>query len=157
MNGQSAAARTGPPDVPAFVVVAGMLIVAGGLVAAVNSPAPFEHGSWLAAYLVLVGGVSQLLLGAGQVLLGASGRSARLARVQLWSWNVGTTAVAVGVLSELEAVVLAGSAVVLVALGAFAAGGGRSGPRVWVRVYRFAIGALAISVLVGCVLATATA
>ena len=36
----------------AFVTLAGVLIVAGDLVAAVNSAAPFAHGSWLAAYLV---------------------------------------------------------------------------------------------------------
>jgi hypothetical protein len=44
----------------AFVAVASALIVAGGLVAAVNGAAAFAHGSWLAAYLVLVGGVAQL-------------------------------------------------------------------------------------------------
>ena len=44
----------------ACVAVASALIVAGGLVAAVDGAAPFAHGSWLAAYLVLVGGVAQL-------------------------------------------------------------------------------------------------
>lgn len=41
----------------AFTAVARTMIVAGGVVAAINSAAPFAHGSWLAAYLVLVGGV----------------------------------------------------------------------------------------------------
>jgi hypothetical protein len=49
----------------AFLASSGVLIVAGGAVAAVNSAAPFGHGSWLAAYLVLVGGVSQVVLGPG--------------------------------------------------------------------------------------------
>ena len=40
----------------AFAAVAGAMIVAGGLIAAINSATPFAHGSWLAAYLVLVGG-----------------------------------------------------------------------------------------------------
>jgi hypothetical protein len=47
----------------AFFVVAGALVVVGGIVAAVNSASPFPHGSWLAAYLVLVGGASQVALG----------------------------------------------------------------------------------------------
>jgi hypothetical protein len=50
-----------------FLASASVLIVAGGAVAAVNSAAPFGHGSWLAAYLVLVGGVSQVVLGAGRL------------------------------------------------------------------------------------------
>jgi hypothetical protein len=43
-----------------FLAFAGALIAAGGAGAAVNSAAPFGHGSWLAAYLVFVGGVSQI-------------------------------------------------------------------------------------------------
>ena len=54
-----------------FLTSASVLIVAGGAVAAVNSAAPFGHGSWLAAYLVLVGGVSQGVLGAGRLALQA--------------------------------------------------------------------------------------
>jgi hypothetical protein len=68
----------------AFLASSGVLIVAGGAVAAVNSAAPFGHGSWLAAYLVLVGGVSQVVLGAGRLALRAprpnSGASAGAAR-----------------------------------------------------------------------------
>jgi hypothetical protein len=54
-----------------FLASASVLIVAGGAVAAVNSAAPFGHGSWLAAYLVLVAGVSQVVLGAGRLALRA--------------------------------------------------------------------------------------
>ena len=42
-----------------FVLVGSVCIVAGGLVAAVSRPSGFELGSWLAAYLVLVGGVAE--------------------------------------------------------------------------------------------------
>lgn len=144
--------------VRAFAAVAGLMIVAGGLVAAVNSPAPFEHGSWLAAYLVLVGGVSQLALGAGPLILPAPRRSTRLAHAQLGLWNAGTATVAVGVFTDLGAIVLLGSAIVLVALGCFAIGGGHGWPGAHGRVvlYRLLIGVLAISVLVGSVLADAT-
>lgn len=51
----------------AFVACGAILIVAGGVVAAVDSAAPFTHGSWLAAYLVLVGGAAQISLAAGLV------------------------------------------------------------------------------------------
>jgi hypothetical protein len=133
------------------------MIVAGGLVAAVNSAAPFTHGSWLAAYLVLVGGVSQLALWGGRLYLPAPDRSVRLGRAQLALWNAGTAAVAAGVLADLAALVLAGSALVLAALGCFALGGGRGRPgaRWGLVLYRLAIGALAISVLIGAVLAEA--
>jgi hypothetical protein len=53
----------------ATVALGGELIVAGGIVAAVNSASPFGHGSWLAAYLVLVGGVSQVVLSIGALAL----------------------------------------------------------------------------------------
>src|SRR5664280_2796146 len=52
-----------------FAAVGAACIVAGGLVAAVSAPAPSEHASWAAAYLVLVVGVAQAALGVGQALL----------------------------------------------------------------------------------------
>lgn len=71
----------------AYAFGGGVSIVAGGLVAAVNSAAPFAQGSWLAAYLVLVVGVSPLALELGCLLLpvAAPGVAARRARVLLWS------------------------------------------------------------------------
>jgi hypothetical protein len=39
-----------------LLAFAGALIAAGCAGAAVNSAAPFGHGSWLAAYLVFAGG-----------------------------------------------------------------------------------------------------
>src|SRR5664280_344044 len=41
-----------------FAAVGAACIVAGGLVAAVSAPAPSEHASWAAAYLVLVVGAA---------------------------------------------------------------------------------------------------
>ncbi|HWK28770.1 MAG TPA: hypothetical protein VNS09_19575 [Solirubrobacter sp.] len=140
-------------EVRAFAAAAALLVVAGGLVAAVNSAAPFEHGSWLAAYLVLVGGVAQFALGVGPLALPGASGSPRLARAQLALWNLGIAAVALGVFVDRQRVVLAGSAVVLAALACFAAGAGPVRPG-RVLLYWLAIGALAISVLIGCILAT---
>ena len=80
----------------AFLGSAGVLIVAGGAVAAANSAPPFGHGSWLAAYLVLVGGVSQVLLGAGRLALRAPRPSRAVRRAQLVLWNLGSLAVPPG-------------------------------------------------------------
>ena len=46
------------PAMRAFVVLGAVAIVAGGLIAAVTRPSGFAEGPWLAAYLVLVGGVA---------------------------------------------------------------------------------------------------
>ncbi|MDE3131080.1 MAG: hypothetical protein KGL16_07985 [Acidobacteriota bacterium] len=141
-----------------FLAVAAVMIIGGGLVAAINGAASFAHGSWLAAYLVLVGGVAQLALGFGCLLLPRAECPPRLRRAQLWLWNVGILTVAAGVLTNLFGLVLTGSVVTATGLASFAGGGGRaSNPgRNRVLAYRLVIGALAISVLVGGVLAHGT-
>jgi hypothetical protein len=139
----------------AFATVAGAMIVAGGLTAAINSAAPFAHGSWLAAYLVLVCGVAQLLLGVGCLALPAPRLSARLRRAQFGMWNFGNVAVVAGVLGDAIALVAIGSMIVLGALVAFALGGGliHRGSRGRVILYRIVIFVLAGSVAIGGVLA----
>lgn len=141
----------------AFAGAAAAMIVAGGLVAAVNSAAPFAHGSWLAAYLVLVGGVAQLLLGVGCLALPAPRLSARLRRAQLGAWNLGNAAVVAGVLADAFGLVALGSVVLLGALAGFALGGGPAAPgsRGCLVLYRVAILGLASSVFVGGALAVA--
>src|SRR5215211_5146213 len=84
----------------AFTEFGGALVNAGGLVAAVNSAAPSAHGSWLAAYLVLVGGVSQVVLGVGHRALLAREPPWQATRAQLLLWNAGSVAVPAGVLSD---------------------------------------------------------
>jgi len=81
---------------------------------------PFDHGTWLVAYLVLVGFLAQLLLGRGQVALVAGGglpappRGVRLAQALLW--NFGVITVPVGVLANTRLAVVVGSVSLLVAL-----------------------------------------
>jgi hypothetical protein len=147
--------RSGGGCTWAFAATAAAMVVAGGLVAAVNSAAPFAHGSWLAAYLVLVCGVAQALLGLGSLGLPAPRLSARLRGAQFGLWNLGNAAVAGGVLGGSVGLVVAGSVVVLGALAAFAAGGGpvHPGSRGRVVLYRAVIAGLAGSVVVGALLA----
>jgi hypothetical protein len=151
-------ARGATAETVAFAGLAGALIVAGGLVAAVNSATPFAHGSWLAAYLVLVGGVAQLALGAAPVVLPAPVSSTWLRRAQLALWNAGIAIVAAGVFADALAIVVAGSVLVLAALAAFAYGGGPVRPQAATRVmlYRLVILVLAVSVAIGSVLAGAS-
>lgn len=139
-----------------FAVAGGTLIVAGGLVSAVNGATPFAHGSWLAAYLVLVGGVSQVALGLGPPALAAPEPSARLTRAQLVLWNAGSLVVPAGVLSGLSGLVVAGSVALLAALSGFAIGARRAaGRRRGALAYGALVAALGVSVFVGLALAVA--
>jgi hypothetical protein len=81
-----------------FLVVGGACIVAGGLVAAVTGPLHLEHGSWAAAYLVLVGGVAQIALGAPQGALAARSPSPAVLASELAAWNLGSALVIGGTL-----------------------------------------------------------
>jgi hypothetical protein len=141
----------------AFLFAAGTFIVAGGIVAAVDSAAPFGHGAWLAAYLVLVGGVSQLLLGPGRLALGFPRPSRRVGRAQLVLWNLGGVVVPSGVVAGVPGLVTAGSVALLCAL-AFFTTGLRSMPRAQrMRTLGYAtlVVGLALSVVVGSALADA--
>jgi hypothetical protein len=139
----------------AFAATSGALIVAGGLVAAINSATPFAHGSWVAAYLVLVGGVAQMFLGVWCLGLPEPKLAARLRGAELGLWNVGNAIVVGGVLTESASVVVVGSAMLLGALAGFALGGGpiRRDQPGRVIIYRIVILGLAGSVVIGAVLA----
>lgn len=114
----------------ASLALGGALIVAGGVFAAVNSASPFGHGSWLAAYLVLVGGISQVVLGLGALALrGPCAFGSRVATARLALWNLGSLAVPAGVLAARAGPVSAGSAALLCSLTLFAAEDVRPGVR----------------------------
>jgi nitrite reductase (NO-forming) len=80
---------------------------------------------WLALHLALLGGVSQLVLGAGQffvcAFLATTPPSRRLLGVQLCIWNGGTLLVAVGVPTGAAPLVDAGGALIVIDLLVFAA------------------------------------
>ena len=59
--------------------------------AAGASMAPSEHGSWLAAFLVLVAGVAQIALAVGQAMLAPRPPSSRTLVTELIAWNEGAT------------------------------------------------------------------
>ena len=122
-----------------------------------NSATPFGHGSWLAAYLVLVGGISQLVLGAGRLVLRTPSPTPARLRAQLALWNLGSLAVPAGVLADASTLVTVGSVALLWALALFAAGatGVRREARHRAAAYVAVVVCLAVSVVVGSALADA--
>lgn len=94
-------------------------IVAGGLLAAAVAPAPTRSLVWLAAYLVLVVGVIQIALAAGQAQL--AGRTAGSARLRLeWAlFNLGSIGVMAGTVTGLTLPVALGTVALLGALLVF--------------------------------------
>ena len=114
----------------AFWALSGAFVVAAAVVAVANAASPFARGWWLVAYLLLVGGVSQVLLGVGQFRLAARadvdpGPSALL-WAQIALWNAGTLAVAAADMAAAPAGVAAGSVVLMAALCLFLASARRS-------------------------------
>ena len=117
MESTSHRARPGPGT--ALVVLGALFIVIGGLVAAVTGPLNLLHGSWLAAYLVLVCGVAQFAIGTMQ---GAQTHSRDLVP-RRWGWaqlvclNLGNAAVVVGTLTRQPLVVDVAVVLLVVAFG----------------------------------------
>ena len=137
-----------------FVVVGAVLVLAGGFVAAAGGEAPSRHLSWASAYLVLVCGSAQVLLGGGQALLARRLPGPSLVAAQFAAFNLGNAGVLAGTLSGVTGVLYAGGAVLVVALGLFAWATREAVARHrLVIAYRAALVVLAVSVPVGGALA----
>jgi hypothetical protein len=140
-----------------FVVIGTACVIAGGLVSAASAPHPSEHGSWAAAYLVLVAGVAQIGLGAGQSMFGGHA-SQRTVLAVIAGWNLGNAAVLAGTLADVGFVVDLGGAALLVVLvlllrGALTSGATPSDRGRWLlRGYRALLALLIVSIPVGLVL-----
>jgi len=145
----------------AMVVIGSCCIVLGGLVAAVTGPLELGEGSWTAAYLVLVCGVGQYVIGTVQ-RRGDLARPVPASRgwAQLSCWNLGNLAVIVGTLVAAPAGVDVGAALLLIALAIalHAAGAARIAmPSAATRslgwAYRGVLAVLLVSVPIGVILA----
>ncbi len=130
-------------------------IVAGGLVAAVRAADPSEHGTWAAAYLVLVAGVAQVALAAGQALLAPRTPPTRTLAAELIAWNTGNAAVLVGTLGGATVLVDVGGALLTVALALLVSvvrsAGRRRGWALY--AFRLLVLILLVSIPIGLVLA----
>ena len=109
------------PSVRPFLLIGSLCTMAGGLVAAVTRPTGFVLGSWTAAFLVLVGGVAQIALGAGQGWLAYRPPPIRRVRAEVALWNLGVGATIVGTLTGTPIVTTAAGCALVVALGLFIA------------------------------------
>jgi hypothetical protein len=99
------------------------LWLAAALIASVaRTIEPFAHGTWLVAYLFLVGFLAQLLLARGQATVRAAAPSdadGPPISAQVTCWNAGVVTVPLGVLADARAFVVLGSVALLTALVAF--------------------------------------
>ena len=92
-----------------FLLIAALAIVAGGAIAAAMAHAPGRKVLWAVAYLVLVVGVTQAVLGVGQALL-ATREASRSVRVVEWvMFNLGSAGVMGGTLCTVRLLVVAGT------------------------------------------------
>jgi hypothetical protein len=138
-----------------FVVAGSVSILAGGFCAAIDGAVPSQHLAWASAYLVLVCGSAQIVLGGSQALFKVARSSARLAIYEFVAFNIANAAVLVGTLLRFAIVLDVGSVLFLVSPGLFAwaAKGTVTRHRSVTSLYRGAILVLAVSVPVGVLLA----
>jgi nitrite reductase (NO-forming) len=114
-----------PSELLAAFFRAGLLFMLAALAAAIAhtiSGRVWLH--WLTLHLLFLGGISQLVLGAGQffvcAFLATDPPPRRLIRAQLAVWNVGTLLVAVGVPTATSGLVDGGGALIAAGLVLFA-------------------------------------
>jgi len=109
--------------VAVFFAVAMLMLIAAAAAGVADALTGLSWLHWLALHLALLGGVSQLILGAGQFFvcayLATDPPARRLVRAQLVTWNAGTALVAVGVPTGVSGLADAGVALVCAGLVLF--------------------------------------
>ena len=98
------------------ITIGFLAIFAGGMIAAITAPLNLEKGSWLAAYLTLVAGLTQLLLSHQHQILRLARPASRPLWIQLALWIAGNLLVIVGSLATAPLAVDLGGAILVVAL-----------------------------------------
>ncbi|MEO6885873.1 MAG: hypothetical protein ABI232_06245 [Jatrophihabitantaceae bacterium] len=99
-----------------FVVVGGAFVIAGGLLSAAMARAASYHSSWAVAYIVLVAGVAQAVLGLAQAGLTDGDVPRRISGAELFGWNLGNLAVVAGTLLDVKPLLYAGAALLVATL-----------------------------------------
>ncbi|MDO5753961.1 hypothetical protein [Arthrobacter sp.] len=105
-----------------FAIPGGVSIVLGGVVSAASAGAPSYLSAWAVAYLVLVCGVAQLVLGMGQASLASKQPTTPLLTVQSVALNLSNAAVLLGTLVGVPVLSYVGAALLVFALGLFIRG-----------------------------------
>lgn len=139
-----------------FLWLGGAAIVGAGLIAAAIARHPTQPMVWMVAYLVLVVGVVQCVLGAGQAHVATSIPRPATVWTRWCLFNAGSAAVIAGTLAHHFAWVVAGTVLFALAMLAFAAGF-RRGRRGVARTALLVLAlAMLVSSLVGVFLSLAT-
>lgn len=136
-----------------FLATALAAILAGGMVSAAMAHAPARPMMWMVAYLVLVVGVAQGVLGFGQALLPARLPSLRW-RVGEWVlFNAGNAGVIVGTLLVSTWLTVVGTALFIASLVAFLIGVRGAGNGGWLlHVFRAVLAIVCVGACAGLVL-----
>lgn len=152
-----------PGGAGGFVLGGAAYLTAAAAIAAMHTNSPVTRGWWLVAFLSLVGGLSQLLLGPGLLALsrrsGAPAPSQPATGAELVLWNGGTATVAIANMASSFTGVVGGGVLLGLALLLFARdlrtvrSAARRPARWWIRAYVALLGFLALSVAVGVLLA----
>lgn len=135
-----------------FLIVAGVAILAGGLTAAAVAHAPTEHMVWMVAYLVLVAGLVQVVLGVGQALLPTHLPTQGFLAAECICFNLGNAGVIVGTLVSSVALVAIGTAVFAASLAMFLYGVRKARPGWPSQAFRAVLAITCISAIVGLIL-----
>jgi hypothetical protein len=151
---QPAGIRIGWKTAAPFVLLGIAAVIAGGLVSALTATAPTRQIAWLVAYLVLVVGVAQIGLGAGQAWLAARPLGGGLLVIEFLGFTFGNAGVAAGTMLSLPILVDVGGVLLVVSLALFFWGVRRSARGGWLRyLYRALVVLLLVSIPIGLVLA----
>ncbi|MCU6481538.1 hypothetical protein [Arthrobacter sp. A2-55] len=102
-----------------FLTLGGISLILGGVVSAASAGSPSYTSAWAVAYLVLVGGLAQLVLGIGQAELASKRLPAGLLAAEVALLNLSTVAVLLGTILTAPALTYAGAGLLLVTLVAF--------------------------------------
>lgn len=148
------AAQLGPrwKSASAFVVFGFVAIVAAGLLAAVTASVPQRQILWAIAYLVLVVGIAQIGLGAGQAWLAARPIRTPLLAAQFAAFNLGNAGVIGGTFADSPLLVDGGGVALVIALALFV-WGTRGSAKSWLQtVYWILLGILIVSIPIGLIL-----
>jgi hypothetical protein len=78
--------------------------------------APSYHASWAVAYIVLVPGVAQLVLGVAQAALTDGALRGATVTVEVICWNLGNAAVVAGTLADIPTMLYIGDTLILATL-----------------------------------------
>lgn len=145
----------------ALAIIGVGCVVFGGLVAAATGPLGLEQGSWVAAYLVLVGGVAQVAMGLAPAWLTQRPASPTISWSTLASWDLGSALVIAGTLTDMPLVVDGGSVLLVIGLATALYAVRRGSPHssaegaAWLVswIYRALLLVLLVSIPIGVVLA----